>query len=180
MTEEPSGDLSVRRLLAHEDELFRLAVSIAPEKDEASSSLLPSGFAQVASAVFLNPLSEMRRVPWDFSIVLCGDSLIRDLNRKFRELDEPTDILSFEGGGEYSDSAGKSFFCAGELVISLDALSRNAAEFNVSENEELKRLVIHGILHLNGMDHSGSSLGQKMLKIQETILKTLDDVFVLK
>ncbi len=169
----------MQRILAHESELFRLAVSVAAKKSPSFCEILPDGFTEVASSVFLNPLSEIRHLPWDFSIVLCDDSFIRQLNKKYRNLDEPTDILSFEDGGEYSDNSGKAFFCAGELVISLDSLSHNAKEFNVSKNEELKRLVIHGILHLNGMDHLGNSLDQKMLKIQEEILKTLEGVFVI-
>ena len=42
---------------------------------------------------------------------------------------------------------------AGDIAISLDALGRNAARFEVSENEEMKRLLVHGLLHLAGMDH---------------------------
>ncbi len=180
MTEDPSCDPSIHRLLAHENEFFRLTVSITAEQLSSAPAILPDGFAAVAAAVFQSPEAEIHRVPWDFSIVLCGDGFIHALNRQFRNIDAPTDVLSFEIGGEYEENPIKTFFCAGEIIVSLDHLVFNSDEFNVSKNEELKRLVIHGILHLNGMDHSGSSLGQKMLKIQESILKTLDGVFVLK
>ena len=57
---------------------------------------------------------------------------------------------------------------AGDVVISLDTLQRNAADNNIAENEELKRLLIHGFLHLKGMDHHEEK--SEMLKIQESIL----------
>jgi len=62
---------------------------------------------------------------------------------------------------------------AGDIVISIDTLFRNADEFNVAVDEELKRLLIHGILHLSGMDHSDNSPEQEMLKLQESILTDL-------
>ena len=60
----------------------------------------------------------------------------------------------------------------GDIAISLPALGRNARKFGVSENEELKRLVVHGILHLAGMDH-GRGKGGAMLSLQEDLLERL-------
>ncbi len=57
----------------------------------------------------------------------------------------------------------------GDIVISLDTLQRNAEDNNISEEEELKRLLIHGFLHLKGMDHHEEK--SEMLKIQEGILE---------
>lgn len=58
---------------------------------------------------------------------------------------------------------------AGDVVISLDTLQRNAEDNNISKDEELKRLLIHGFLHLKGMDHHEEK--SEMLKIQECILE---------
>ena len=56
-------------------------------------------------------------------------------------------------GRTYNDEDGNKWLNAGDIAISLDMLPVNAAYFNCSENEELKRLLVHGLLHLNGMDH---------------------------
>ena len=182
MKEEPPGSCSIHCLLSRENGLFRLTLNIVEEKLSCAALINAEGIADVAAAVFQDGRAGIRRAPWDFSILLCDDALIRALNRQYRGIDGPTDVLSFEIGGEYADEdgAGKAFFCAGEIVISIDRLAFNSAEFGVSKNEELKRLVIHGILHLNGMDHADNSPEQEMLQIQESILKTLEGVTLLK
>ena len=71
------------------------------------------------------------------------------------------------------------------MLISFETLPKNSAEFSTSENEELKRLLIHGTLHLNGMDHGDSHLEvgvepeDEMLKKQEAVLAEFADVRLL-
>lgn len=89
----------------------------------------------------------------EISILFCTDSMIRELNANYRNIDSATDVLSFENGEEYTDEEGKEWFSAGDIAISVDTLPKNAEYFEVSQNEELKRLIVHGILHLNGYDH---------------------------
>ena len=60
----------------------------------------------------------------------------------------------------------------------LDSLKSNAETFHVSVNEELKRLLIHGTLHLSGMDHSDNSPQQEMLQLQEKILGEYESTIV--
>ena len=112
---------------------------------------------------------------WEISVMFCKDPFIQELNKQYRELDMPTDVLSFEQGDVYIDEDDKEWFAAGDIVISVDTLARNAQEFNVSMDEELKRLLIHGVLHLAGYDHSDNSPEQEMLKFQETILSNFLD-----
>jgi len=116
---------------------------------------------------------------WEVSILLCDDSRIQKLNRSYRGKDEPTDVLSFalyaDGNqNDYSAIESCATISAGDIIISMETLKRQAAEFNVSEEEELKRLVIHGILHLKGMDHKTNEVGKEdMLTKQEHILRQL-------
>ena len=112
---------------------------------------------------------------WEISVMFCKDPFIQELNKQYRELDMPTDVLSFEQGDVYVDEDDKEWFAAGDIVISVDTLARNAQEFNVPMDEELKRLLIHGVLHLAGYDHSDNSPEQEMLKFQETILSNFLD-----
>ena len=109
---------------------------------------------------------------WEVYVLFCKDDFIQKLNKEYRSMDNPTDVLSFESGEKYTDEEGTEWFTAGDIVISFDSLKKNCSDFEVSEDEELKRLLIHGILHLAGYDHSDNSPEQEMLKLQERILAT--------
>ena len=108
---------------------------------------------------------------WDLSVLFCNNSYIKSLNATYRNKDEATDVLSFSLG----EKSPSGRYMAGDLVISLDALKENARFFSVSEDEELKRLLVHGILHLSGCDHSGNEGDEPMLKTQEEILEHLTE-----
>jgi probable rRNA maturation factor len=110
---------------------------------------------------------------WDLSLLICDDSFIRGLNRQYRDKDEATDVLSFEQGDSYKGPDGGERFLAGDIVISLDALARSAEQFGISRDEELRRLITHGILHLMGMDHEDNESSRPMLVLQEEILRAL-------
>ncbi len=121
----------------------------------------------------------------EISLLFCNDEYIKELNKTYRNIDAPTDVLSFESGEEYEDEEGK-WKCAGDIVISLDTLPVNAEYFNEDKNAELKRLLVHGLLHLNGMDHGeehiekGKAPECPMLELQENILEKLKDEIIIK
>ncbi len=110
------------------------------------------------------------------SIVFCGDEMIRELNKNYRNIDAATDVLSFENGEKFTDEDGSQWTLAGDIAISVDTLKKNAEYFGIDENSELKRLLLHGFLHLNGYDHGeehiekGKAPECEMLKLQEEIL----------
>jgi probable rRNA maturation factor len=104
----------------------------------------------------------------EIGVLLCGDNRIADLNRRLRGKKGPTDVLSFP-----TAHAGDESTVNGDIVISVDALRRNASRFGVSDDAELKRLLMHGLLHLAGMDHGGGR-GEGMLELQELLLRRLE------
>lgn len=116
----------------------------------------------------------------ELSLLFCDDAFIQELNKNYRQIDSATDVLSFENGDEYEDEEG-TWFCAGDIIISVETLPKNAAYFEVDENSELKRLLVHGLLHLNGMDHGDEHIEKgvapegEMLVLQEQILEELKD-----
>lgn len=117
----------------------------------------------------------------EISLLFCNDEYIHELNKNYRDIDSATDILSFENGEKYKDDEGE-WLSAGDIALSLETLPKNADYFKVSENEELKRLLIHGVLHLNGYDHgeehieSGLAPTDEMLVLQEKLLKEFEEV----
>jgi probable rRNA maturation factor len=125
----------------------------------------------------LKVLEKLDKDKWDLSILLCGDTTISELNSRYRGKEGATDVLSFSQneGGIFPPSQRFALrrYMPGDIVISLDTLRDNASRFNISEDEELRRLLIHGILHLNGMNHSGNGKAEVMLQLQERILTDL-------
>ena len=115
----------------------------------------------------------------EISILLCDDAYMAFLNKTYRGIEGATDVLSFENGSSYTDEKGVQWMCAGDIAISLDTLSKNAAAFDTDEDAELKRLIVHGLLHLNGYDHGKEHIEEgkapecDMLVIQEQALAKL-------
>ena len=127
----------------------------------------------------LKVLAVLGKDRWDLSIVLCGNSTIAALNTKYRGKAGATDVLSF-AMDEGERFPGRGRHLPGDVVISLDSLRKNARRFKVGEDEELRRLLIHGILHLDGMDHQGNGDAEPMLQLQEQILSNLSGENILE
>ena len=106
------------------------------------------------------------------SIVIVGDKAIHTLNRDFRGKNKPTDVLSFSQiEGESGEIDPVSL---GDVVISIDTTRRQAKEYKVTVKAEFLRLLIHGILHLLGVDHE--KVSKKRVKEMQ---KMEDELFVL-
>jgi probable rRNA maturation factor len=133
---------------------------------------LPAWKAKAKSFI-LKVLKELDIHNWDLSVLFCGDNYIKTLNSQYRNKDEATDVLSFELGEKIDDGKGGVRCLPGDIVISLETLEKNAAYFKVTQDEELRRLLVHGILHLNHQDHKTNEPGEPMLKLQENILASL-------
>ena len=84
------------------------------------------------------------------TLVLVGDERMRDLNRRFRGLDRPTDVLSFPSRDE--DSPDETDYL-GDIVISVETARRQALRRGSTLGRELRVLALHGFLHLLGHDH---------------------------
>ena len=143
----------------------------------AEEVLLPLWSGALCSFA-LKVLDEIKRDNWELSILLCGNKTITALNTQYRNKPEPTDILSFNLGEEIQEQ-DRTVYLPGDIVISLETLRENAKYFAISEDEELRRLIIHGILHLDGMDHKTLDTGEPMLVLQEEILNRLKDEHII-
>jgi probable rRNA maturation factor len=126
-------------------------------------------------------MREIGAAEWDLSILLCDDARMRKLNGRYRGKDNTTDVLSFPREEHHRRSAAslEGSVVAGDIAISMDTLRRNAFALSVTEEEELKRLLIHGILHCAGMDH-GTGKGKGMLALQERLLGELHQVRIIR
>ena len=87
----------------------------------------------------------------DATIVFVSDRIIRDLNRQFRGKNHATDVLSFPNEAETFEIENQSHL--GEVVISVQRAAAQARGNGLSFSNELKQLILHGLLHLCGYDH---------------------------
>jgi len=122
----------------------------------------------------LKVLDEIKRDNWELSILFCDNKTITGLNNQYRKKNEPTDVLSFNLGETVQDGE-RTVYLPGDIVISLETLAENAEYFKIPVDEELRRLLIHGILHLDGMNHNSIEQDEPMLVLQEDILKKLNN-----
>ncbi len=104
------------------------------------------------------------------SIVISDNDDIRALNRQFRHVDAPTDVLAFPT--EFSDpESGASYL--GDVIISYPRAQAQASEREHAVKAELQLLVVHGILHLLGYDHADPGQKMRMWATQADILDQL-------
>ncbi len=100
--------------------------------------------------------SEARRLG-DISIIFCSDQYILEVNRKYLNHDYYTDIITFD----YCEGD----LLSGDLFISIDSVRENAAFYGTAFENELNRVIVHGVLHLIGYDdHTEEEIAQMRSK----------------
>lgn len=108
----------------------------------------------------------------EVTVQLTDDKTIRTFNRDYRDVDEATDVLSFENA--FTDpETGASYL--GDILISVETAKKQAESRGQNLMSELEMLLIHGLLHLTGMDHSDRLEWQQMSAAQDAILTELDN-----
>ncbi|MBN2387043.1 MAG: rRNA maturation RNase YbeY [Anaerolineales bacterium] len=106
----------------------------------------------------------------DLTLVLTGDERIRTLNREYRAMDAPTDVLSF-AAGEIDPETGRMYL--GDVILSMERAEAQAEALGHDLAEEVQLLIVHGVLHLLGHDHAGKQEKERMWGVQAGILTTL-------
>lgn len=109
----------------------------------------------------------------NLTIVITGDDRIRELNRLYRCVDAPTDVLSFGNLAGEPRVPGADSFYLGDVVISYVRAREQAARFGHEVDEEIALLVVHGVLHLLGYDHEEAEDKRRMWRVQDAALDTL-------
>ena len=121
-------------------------------------------------------------VPCEVDVLLTNDSGIHEINREMRQVDRPTDVLSFPEfelapgqlpGPEDADP-GTGLIPLGDMVLSMERVSAQAREYGHSKRRELSYLVTHSVLHLLGYDHENGGLeAMRMREKEEAVLTQL-------
>lgn len=108
-------------------------------------------------------------------LTLTGDEHLREYNRRYRGLDEPTDVLAFAAKEKPLDQRFQAppgtENWLGDIVISLPRARRQAREAKHSMNDEVRLLAVHGFLHLLGYDHAEPDEEARMTSLTNRILE---------
>jgi probable rRNA maturation factor len=108
----------------------------------------------------------------ELSIVIEDDQRLHDLNKEFLDIDAPTDVLSFPAGeGEIDPESGAAYL--GDIIISFPRALEQAQSAGHPVLSELQLLVVHGVLHLLGLDHAEPDEKDQMWAAQDQILRAL-------
>lgn len=132
------------------------------------SILIEPEIVERAAAVALN--HQAVEDDADLTIVLTDDEQLQDLNREFRDIDAPTDVLSFPAS-ESDPETGRRYL--GDVLISVQRAEEQAAAGGHPLEAELQLLVVHGVLHLLGHDHAEDKDKLGMWAAQAQILARL-------
>jgi probable rRNA maturation factor len=105
------------------------------------------GLSRSGLSRFLGTAQAAVGLKGEVEVLLAGDRTLRRLNREYRGKDKATDVLSFPAAEELAGAHG------GDLAISLETAKRQAGEYGHTLRDEVRVLLLHGLLHLSGMDH---------------------------
>ena len=111
----------------------------------------------------------------EVSITLTNNEYIHELNREYRHIDRPTDVLSFalNESEEPAIENGPDINVLGDLVISVERAEEQAADYGHSVRREIAFLTVHGMLHLLGYDHMEETDRMEMEQEQRYVMDQL-------
>ena len=106
----------------------------------------------------------------EISITFVNNEEIQKLNKTYRAIDKPTDVLSFP----FDNSFNLPIKVLGDVVVSIEKAELQAKEYEHSITREVAFLIIHGILHLLGYDHQNLEQEEKMFSLQKKLLQNFN------
>lgn len=127
--------------------------------------------AQIFAKHTLEAAANALDIAGEVSVVFVNDTTIHEMNRTYRGVDRPTDVLSFamqEGDEPFPEVDELTML--GDIVVSIETAVDQAQRYGHSLERELAFLLVHGFLHLNGYDHQDESSEREMFALQEEIL----------
>lgn len=133
----------------------------------ANAAFLATAAATAALADALTPADQS----CELSIVLASDARLRALNRDYRGIDKPTNVLSFPAEPEAAGDQGPRLL--GDVIVARETVQREALAGGLSPGDHLSHLVVHGVLHLLGYDHEYDAEAVKMEALETVILARL-------
>jgi probable rRNA maturation factor len=147
--------------------MIQIQISDSLDEDALAATADTQLFEQAAQQTLIH---EKLAYDADLTLVLTDDDQVHSLNRQFRQVDAPTDVLSFPAG-DIDPDTGNQYL--GDIIISIPRALAQAEAESHSNEDELRLLVVHGVLHLLGYDHADDQEQLLMWAAQAEILARL-------
>ncbi len=110
----------------------------------------------------------------NLTVIITDNAFIRDINKRYRGKDSPTDVISFAYREEPFPEIDTGDEELGDIYISIEKAAEQSADYGNDIQGEITRLLVHGILHLAGYDHEkGEDEAEKMRSLEEEILNKI-------
>jgi probable rRNA maturation factor len=109
----------------------------------------------------------------ELTIVLADNATVRRLNRQYRGIDKPTNVLSFDGTDDRRSLPRGASSILGDVVLARQTVAKEAGEQGKSVADHAVHLVVHGVLHLLGYDHQAAKEADLMESIENEVLGRL-------
>lgn len=114
-----------------------------------------------------------KQQPGALNFIFCNDSFLLEINKKYLQHNYYTDIITFD----YTEQADKKTkIVSGDVFISIDRVKENAKGLGITFDNELKRVMIHGVLHLIGYADKAPADKKKMRKKEDNYLKQINKI----
>jgi probable rRNA maturation factor len=150
-------------------------MSLVIDFQDETSILSPSDFELVENLLNFAAIKENVDQESELSVSFVSNARIQDINRDYRDKDQPTDVISFaleEMGKDEIEIVGVNMpRVLGDIVISVEKTKEQAEEYGHSFSRELGFLALHGFLHLLGYDHIEEKDEKQMFQRQKDILE---------
>lgn len=143
---------------------------------ELESFKIPDSWIELLERLLKEAAEHEQLSDGEVSLTFVDDETIRELNREYRQIDRPTDVLSFalrdemeeEGEIRYEEDVPELL---GDIIISVPTAIRQSEEYGHSLEREIAFLFVHGFLHLLGYDHGDKTSEREMFSLQEQLLQ---------
>ena len=123
-----------------------------------------------AKKLILSVIKKEKKQAGNISFTFCNDKFLLTLNKKFLQHNTLTDIITFD----YSSLGSRSSSLSAEIFISIPRVKENAKKFNAAFENELNRVMIHGILHLCGYGDKTKAAKKEMRKREDYYLTRIN------
>jgi probable rRNA maturation factor len=134
-------------------------IDVSVEADGWSTAFDPEDLSQTCINAAAKGRHSMPDMAWEVSIVFSTDARMRELNRDWRKIDKPTNVLSFPAP---HPGKGAPVAPLGDIILGLETVKREAAEQGKTFRDHTAHLIVHGFLHLIGYDHETDNEAEHM------------------